>query len=45
MLNLTEKRKKYLIKKVNDTTNTQYIEMLPWKPKPGKPTFLERSAP
>jgi hypothetical protein len=44
MLNLAEERKKYLIKKVNDTTNTQYTKILPWKPKPGKPTFLEHSS-
>jgi hypothetical protein len=33
-----------LNKKVNDKTNTQYTEILPWKPKPGKPTFLENYA-
>jgi hypothetical protein len=30
-LNLAEERKKDLNKKVNDTTNIQYIEILPWK--------------
>jgi hypothetical protein len=40
-LNLAVERKKDLIKTVNDKENTQYIEILPWKPKPGKPTFLE----
>jgi hypothetical protein len=40
-LNLAEERKKDIIKKLNDKTNTQYIEILPWKPKMGKPTFLE----
>jgi hypothetical protein len=44
MLNLAEERKKYLIKKVNDKENTQYTKILPWKPKPGKPTFLEHSS-
>jgi hypothetical protein len=45
-LNLVEERKKDSIKKVNDNlqSNTQYTEILPWKPKPGKPAFLERSA-
>jgi hypothetical protein len=36
MLNLAEERRKVLIKKVNDKANTQYIEIFPWKPKPGK---------
>jgi hypothetical protein len=40
-LNLAEERKKDIIKKVNDKTNTQYTYILPWKPKLGKPTFLE----
>jgi hypothetical protein len=44
MLNLAEERKKYLNKNVNDKTNTQYTKILPWKPKPRKPTFLEHSA-
>jgi hypothetical protein len=42
-LNLAEE-KKNLIKNVNDKAITQYTEILPWKPKPGKPTFLERSS-
>jgi hypothetical protein len=29
MLNLTEERKKDLSYKINDKTNTQYIEILP----------------
>jgi hypothetical protein len=29
MLNLVEERNKYLIKKVNDTRNTQYTNILP----------------
>jgi hypothetical protein len=29
IVNLIEERKKYLIKKLNDTTITQYIEILP----------------
>jgi hypothetical protein len=36
--------KKNLIKNVNDKALTQYIEILPWKPKPIKPSFLEHSA-
>jgi hypothetical protein len=43
-LNLAEERKKYLIKKVNDKENTQYIEILPWKPKRENSSFLESSA-
>jgi hypothetical protein len=42
-LNLEKERKKYLIKKVNDKENTQYTNILPWKPKPRKPTLLECS--
>ena len=42
-LNLVEERKKDLNKKVNDKENTQYTKILPLKPKPGKPTFLEHS--
>jgi hypothetical protein len=41
MLNLAEERKKYLNKKVNDKSNTQYTKILPSKPKPGKTKFLE----
>jgi len=39
-LNLSKERKKDLINKVNDKENTQYTDLLPWKPKLGKPTFL-----
>jgi hypothetical protein len=42
-LNLAEERMKNLIKKVNEKANTQYTHILPLKPKPGKPTFLEIS--
>jgi hypothetical protein len=44
-LNLAKERKKDIINKVNGKANTQYTEVLPWKPKPGKPAFLERSSP
>jgi hypothetical protein len=44
-LNLAGERKKKLIKKVNDTTLTHNTEILPWKPKPGKPSLLEHFAP
>jgi hypothetical protein len=43
-LNLEVERKKYLIKKVNHNVITQYTEILPRKPKPKKPPFLERYA-
>jgi hypothetical protein len=36
--------KKNLIKNKNDKAITPYIDILPWKPKPGKPTFLEHSS-
>jgi hypothetical protein len=39
-----EEERFILNKKVNDKGNTQYTYILPWKPKPGKPTFLERFA-
>ena len=43
-LNLAEERKKDFNKKVNDKANTQYREVLPWKPKLRKLAFLEDSS-